>query len=85
MLHVHMDDSIPRKYLHSNATSVVHALSVEQCQCPPGYDGLSCEYCSAGYYRIDSGPHGGYCVQCQCNGHATDCDVNTGKCFVSFT
>ncbi|XP_014209765.1 laminin subunit alpha isoform X2 [Copidosoma floridanum] len=55
------------------------ASSVEQCQCPPNYRGLSCEECAKGYYRV-SGPYGGYCVKCQCNGHADACDVNTGVC-----
>lgn len=58
----------------------IPASSVEQCQCPPNYQGLSCEECAPGYYRIKSGPYGGYCAPCQCNGHATTCDVNTGIC-----
>ncbi|XP_014485447.1 PREDICTED: laminin subunit alpha isoform X2 [Dinoponera quadriceps] len=58
----------------------VRASSVEQCQCPPNYQGLSCEECAPGYYRVRSGPHGGYCLPCQCNGHANTCDVNTGIC-----
>lgn len=60
----------------------VPASSVEQCQCPPNYQGLSCEECAPGYYRVQSGPYGGYCVRCQCNGHADTCDVNTGVCHV---
>ncbi|EFN79905.1 laminin subunit alpha [Harpegnathos saltator] len=58
----------------------VRASSVEQCQCPPNYQGLSCEECAPGYYRVQSGSYGGYCVPCQCNGHASTCDVNTGIC-----
>ncbi|XP_033329969.2 laminin subunit alpha [Megalopta genalis] len=57
----------------------VPAHSVEQCQCPPNYQGLSCEECAYGYYRLQSGPHGA-CVKCECNGHADSCDVNTGIC-----
>lgn len=45
-----------------------------------GYNGYSCEDCAPGYYRDPSGPYGGYCVKCQCNGHADTCDCNTGKC-----
>ncbi|XP_015602424.1 laminin subunit alpha [Cephus cinctus] len=59
----------------------VPAHSVEQCQCPPNYQGLSCEECAPGYYRVESGPYGGYCVPCQCNNHADTCDVNTGICY----
>ncbi|KAK0176557.1 hypothetical protein PV328_000678 [Microctonus aethiopoides] len=57
------------------------ASSVEQCQCPPNYQGLSCEECAPGYYRVESGPYGGSCVRCQCNGHADSCDVKTGVCY----
>ncbi|XP_050301015.1 laminin subunit alpha [Anthonomus grandis grandis] len=53
--------------------------SVERCACEPNYQGLSCEECSPGYYRVE-GPYGGACVPCECNGHANECDVNTGKC-----
>ncbi|KAG8193252.1 hypothetical protein JTE90_005598 [Oedothorax gibbosus] len=55
------------------------AFRVEQCQCPPSYKGHSCETCAPGYYR-SRGPYLGYCVPCQCNGHAQTCDVNTGEC-----
>ncbi|KAI8431212.1 hypothetical protein MSG28_001250 [Choristoneura fumiferana] len=56
------------------------ASSVEECQCPQAYRGLSCEQCAAGHYRLSSGPHAGFCVPCECNGHSTECDVNTGVC-----
>lgn len=56
-------------------------LAVEKCRCPAGYTGNSCEDCATGYYRDAlNGPHGGYCVPCQCNSHAGTCDVNTGIC-----
>ncbi|KAK3929045.1 Laminin subunit alpha [Frankliniella fusca] len=57
---------------------VAHA--VEECTCPPGYKGLSCEDCAPGYYRSQTGPYGGYCVPCQCNGHSDICDPVTGIC-----
>lgn len=59
------------------------ASTVEHCMCPPNYQGLSCEECAKGYYRVQSGPYGSSCVRCQCNGHADTCDVNTGVCIVS--
>ncbi|KAK2708492.1 hypothetical protein QYM36_014189 [Artemia franciscana] len=57
------------------------AYSVEKCNCPVNYLGLSCEDCAPGYFRAQTGPFGGFCVPCQCNGHADTCDVDTGKCF----
>lgn len=61
---------------------LLEELSVEKCHCPAGYIGNSCEDCAPGYYRDPSGPHGGYCLPCQCNNHADTCDVNTGICQV---
>ncbi|XP_017779043.1 PREDICTED: laminin subunit alpha isoform X2 [Nicrophorus vespilloides] len=51
------------------------ASSVEDCDCPINYQGFSCEECAPGNYR-----KGEYCVPCNCNGHADECDVNTGIC-----
>lgn len=55
-------------------------LAVEKCECPPGYQGLSCEDCAPGFYRDPNGPYGGYCIPCDCHGHADTCDCNTGIC-----
>ncbi|XP_055037654.2 laminin subunit alpha-1 [Misgurnus anguillicaudatus] len=52
---------------------------VEQCECPWGYSGSSCEYCISGFYRVGGILFGGNCLQCECNDHATDCDIN-GEC-----
>lgn len=66
--------------LTSYVPNAAQALTVEQCHCPPNYKGTSCEECAAGYYRSATGPYLGFCVPCQCNGHADTCDVVTGKC-----
>ncbi|XP_074846691.1 laminin subunit alpha-2 isoform X2 [Carettochelys insculpta] len=64
-----------------------HAHSVEKCDCPLGYSGLSCEACSPGFYRLPptsavrrSGPTLGTCAACQCHGHSNMCDPETSIC-----
>ncbi|XP_046546813.1 LOW QUALITY PROTEIN: laminin subunit gamma-1-like [Haliotis rubra] len=54
---------------------------VEQCTCPEGYVGQFCESCAPGYKRdpMNGGPFA-MCVPCECNGHSTNCDVNSGRC-----
>ncbi|XP_052832935.1 basement membrane-specific heparan sulfate proteoglycan core protein isoform X4 [Octopus bimaculoides] len=55
------------------------AVFVEECNCPTGYDGYSCERCSKGYYKTNQGKYGS-CVPCNCNGFSNDCDPVTGEC-----
>ncbi|GAB1602266.1 basement membrane-specific heparan sulfate proteoglycan core protein-like isoform X6, partial [Argonauta hians] len=55
------------------------AIFVEECSCPTGYDGNSCEKCSKGYYMTKQGKYGN-CVPCNCNGFSNDCDPITGEC-----
>ncbi|XP_007232077.3 laminin subunit alpha-1 [Astyanax mexicanus] len=59
--------------------SAAPAPDVEQCECPWGYSGTSCEYCISGFYRVGGILFGGNCLQCECNDHATECDIN-GVC-----
>lgn len=68
----------------NNAGSYVRALEVEQCSCPIGHEGLSCENCSPGYTRgnSDEGIYLGLCNLCECNGHSEECDAVTGECRV---
>ncbi|KAM6465703.1 laminin subunit alpha-2 isoform 2-T2 [Liasis olivaceus] len=64
-----------------------YAQLIEQCDCPVGYFGLSCEACSPGFYRLASphsgrrpGPALGACVPCSCYGHSEMCDPETSVC-----
>ncbi|XP_078095298.1 basement membrane-specific heparan sulfate proteoglycan core protein isoform X4 [Mustelus asterias] len=70
---VHMDVAIP------HPTGQKQAVEVEECICPEGYKGLSCQECAFGYTRTASGLYLGMCEHCDCNGHS-DCDADTGKC-----
>ncbi|XP_054863033.1 laminin subunit alpha-1 isoform X2 [Amphiprion ocellaris] len=63
----------------SGSVSGVPAVAVENCECPWGYNGTSCEVCSPGFYRVDGVMFGGNCMLCECNDHATECDAN-GEC-----
>uniref|UniRef100_A0A8C8SLQ1 Laminin subunit alpha-2 n=1 Tax=Pelusios castaneus TaxID=367368 RepID=A0A8C8SLQ1_9SAUR len=61
---------------------------IEQCECPTGYIGLSCQSCALGYYRmkhVDLNVNEARqliapCVPCQCNNHSETCDLETGMC-----
>ncbi|EDV96510.1 laminin subunit alpha [Drosophila grimshawi] len=64
----------------ADGTGEYQFLAVEHCHCPAGYTGHSCEDCAPGYHRLNNGPYGGYCVPCDCNGHAETCDCATGIC-----
>nr|XP_022341960.1 basement membrane-specific heparan sulfate proteoglycan core protein-like isoform X4 [Crassostrea virginica] len=62
------------------STGLGRAVYVEQCDCPPGYFGLSCQDCAPGYTRMQQGPYLGICTRCNCHGHSADCDPITGSC-----
>uniref|UniRef100_A0A673TRL3 Basement membrane-specific heparan sulfate proteoglycan core protein n=1 Tax=Suricata suricatta TaxID=37032 RepID=A0A673TRL3_SURSU len=64
----------------THATSHGRAHSVEECRCPIGYSGLSCESCDAHFTRVPGGPYLGTCSGCSCNGHASSCDPVYGHC-----
>ncbi|KAM9308338.1 laminin subunit alpha-1 [Gastrophryne carolinensis] len=63
-----------------NVIDLLPAVQVENCECPPGYAGTSCESCIPGYYRVGGTLFGGICEPCDCNGHATECDIH-GACY----
>ncbi|XP_076237238.1 basement membrane-specific heparan sulfate proteoglycan core protein-like isoform X3 [Calliopsis andreniformis] len=56
------------------------AVEVEECSCPVGYKGLSCEDCDVGYTRTSEGIYLGICEPCNCNGHSNQCNPDTGIC-----
>ncbi|XP_072334658.1 basement membrane-specific heparan sulfate proteoglycan core protein isoform X2 [Scyliorhinus torazame] len=70
---IHMDVAVP------NPTGQKQAVEVEECICPEGYKGSSCQECAFGYTRTATGLYLGMCERCDCNGHS-DCDGDTGKC-----
>ncbi|KAI4497448.1 hypothetical protein M0802_007459 [Mischocyttarus mexicanus] len=61
-------------------TGKARAMEVEECSCPVGYKGLSCEDCDVGYTRFMEGLYLGICEPCNCNGHSNQCDPETGVC-----
>ncbi|XP_078806355.1 basement membrane-specific heparan sulfate proteoglycan core protein isoform X10 [Oryzias latipes] len=63
-----------------NYSGLAQALEVEQCRCPPGYQGLSCQDCAPGYTRTGTGLYLGHCELCECNGHSDSCHPETGIC-----
>ena len=58
------------------------ASAVEECSCPPGYKGLSCESCAPGYTGSGGGLYLGTCQPCDCNGKSSTCDPEVGTCLV---
>ena len=70
-------------YGQERNTGTSLASAVEECQCPEGYKGLSCENCAPGFTRSGSGLYLGTCVPCQCNGKSSSCDPESGTCLVN--
>lgn len=75
LLSISLDTAVHQSELIDIA-GMAEVTSVESCECPENYTGLSCAVCSPGYTRASSGN----CELCQCNGFSTDCDPDTGVC-----
>uniref|UniRef100_A0A671SZR7 Basement membrane-specific heparan sulfate proteoglycan core protein n=1 Tax=Sinocyclocheilus anshuiensis TaxID=1608454 RepID=A0A671SZR7_9TELE len=73
-------NNIQRLLLRASSTQEHSARAVEVCQCPPGYDGTSCEMCAMGYRRVNGTLYRGVCELCQCHGHVERCHDVTGHC-----
>lgn len=58
LLNIVMDSAAVHDFLGLGAASLV-----EECRCPTGYRGLSCESCEIGYVRQKSGAWLGRCVR----------------------
>ncbi|OPJ86308.1 hypothetical protein AV530_011445 [Patagioenas fasciata monilis] len=61
-------------------TGLGPAGDVEECRCPVGYTGLSCQRCAARFERVTGGPYLGTCSGCGCHGHSSTCDPVFGHC-----
>ncbi|UXI15568.1 troponin C [Sarcoptes scabiei] len=61
-------------------SSLIQAFEVEQCECPMGYEGLSCEQCQPSYVKKSTSDGHFTCEPCDCHHHSNRCDPSTGKC-----
>ncbi|CAI4228685.1 unnamed protein product [Auanema sp. JU1783] len=54
---------------------------VESCDCLEGFVGQFCESCAPGFRReLKFGGPFNRCIQCDCHGHSTSCDAESGAC-----
>lgn len=67
-----------------NEDAMKYSMKVEQCLCPPGYTGLSCELCDFSYMKVLTNTANHFekfeCIKCNCNAHAETCDLDIGTC-----
>ncbi|CAJ0963549.1 unnamed protein product [Ranitomeya imitator] len=59
-----------------------HSKCINESICEKCQDlttGKNCDSCISGYYGDPT--NGGSCQPCKCNGHASVCNTNSGKCF----
>ncbi len=60
-------------------TTISTTYPVEDCTCPPAYQGSSCELCARGFAR-PTGSIAAPCIMCDCNSQTLDCDSDTMVC-----
>ena len=68
-----MDISVPEN------TGGPPAEGVEECECPDGFEGLSCESCQEGFYRnedYDDSDSAATCEPCPCNDNEDSCELD---------
>lgn len=86
--------------MSNSMKELIPMKTIEECQCPYGYKGTSCERCAHGFRlkrMVDDDqqlakeqPEGMNmeqmlsCEPCSCHGHSNECDPDTGVCVVSF-
>uniref|UniRef100_UPI0037E85A5F laminin subunit alpha-1 n=1 Tax=Semicossyphus pulcher TaxID=241346 RepID=UPI0037E85A5F len=84
-----METAVEAESLEGSEVGVGVARHIESCVCPPGYTGLSCQDCAAGYFRQPLSELSSQslksqfvrpCVRCRCNNHSESCDMKTGDC-----
>eukprot|EP00118_Oscarella_pearsei_P018573 m.191017 g.191017 ORF g.191017 m.191017 type:complete len:2470 (+) comp39439_c2_seq19:33-7442(+) len=74
-------NNIRLSFASQTANSTQFVTAVEECACPDGHMGLSCETCLSGYKRaVINGSAWDPCIPCQCNGHSNECNMNAGVC-----
>lgn len=83
--------------MSTNMKELIAVRTVEECQCPYGYKGTSCERCAHGFRlkrMVDEEQTADIeqpdlerlvsCEPCSCHGHSNECDPDTGVCVVSW-
>lgn len=62
-----MDTAVP------NNNGQEQPRDVEECRCPEGHIGTSCEECATGFYRDRSAGLSGQCRRCPCSSNEESC------------